>query len=586
MSEPAWTPDAAEREARALVASVTDYAIFLLDRQGRVMSWNPGAQVIKQYRADEIIGQHFSRFYTPEEVAAGRPMQLLDRAAREGRVEDEGWRVRKDGARFWANVVISAVHDEGGELLGFTKVTRDLTERRRAEEELARRAVQQAALAELCLHVVRTDGLDPVLAKAVEQVVETLGTDRCEVLELGPDGQALRLRAELGGQEGRAGGAADPAVRSAHARRALSATEPVVVEDLAPEDPDAGRGEAGPGEIGPGDLPGVRERGVVSGMSAVIPVAGEARPYGVLSTYAVGRAAFSRDDVGFFHAIANVIATAIGRARAEEQRHTAETAAAVERQRTVRAHEEIRERDVFLSVAAHELRTPLTALLLKLQGLARLVQTGLAGTPRAARIEDRFQDALRHTDRLYDLVERLLDVSRIAGGQLEMQPEPMDLEALVRGVVEQLQGRASEPRTEIRVRATGSARGAWDRRRLEQVVHNLLSNALKYGEGKPVAVEIEDHGAEVRLAVKDRGIGIAASDLGRIFDAFERAVPIEHFAGLGLGLYIARRIVEAHGGEISASSAPGAGATFVVRLPREARARGQDVPGNHVEGEP
>jgi PAS domain S-box-containing protein len=561
-----------EEKLRLMIASVSDYAIFMLEPDGRVASWNPGARRIKGYRPDEIIGTHFSRFYPPEDVEASKPAHELDTAAAQGRFEDEGWRVRKDGSRFWANVVISAVRDDGGTLLGFTKVTRDMTERRKAEEDRARRAVQQEALAELGIHAVRARGLQPLLDKAVEQVVKTLGTAACEVLELQPDEQTFMLRAAIGWEAELLGEATVLAGRDSLAGRALASAEPVVGEELA-------------SEIRSGGLPSVREHGLVNGMSVVIPMAGERRPYGVLGTYTARPASFSRHDVSFFQAVANVIATAIGRAHAEEQLHTAEQAAQAERQRTVRAQEAIRERDVFLSVAAHELRTPLTALQLKLQGLEQLIRADLAGTPRAVRAERRFHDAIRHTDRLCDLVERLLDVSRIAAGQLKMQPEPVDLEALARGVIRDFQDRASEPATEIRVTATGSAHGTWDRRRLEQVVLNLISNAVKYGEGKPIDVAIEDLGAEVRLVVEDRGIGIAAGDLGRIFDAFERAVPIEHFPGLGLGLYIARRIVEAHGGEIEVSSEPGAGATFVVRLPREAQAGRQDAPGIDVQGE-
>ena len=123
---------------RRLVESVSDYAIFALDAKGFVSSWNPGAQRIKGYTADEIIGRHFSSFYPPEDAAWGKPAWELEVAAREGRIEDEGWRVRKDGSRFWANVVISAVRNGQGEVIGFAKVTRDLTERRNAEEALRR----------------------------------------------------------------------------------------------------------------------------------------------------------------------------------------------------------------------------------------------------------------------------------------------------------------------------------------------------------------------------------------------------------------------------------------------------------------
>ena len=130
---------------RLLVASVKDYAIFMLDPSGRVATWNAGAERIKGYRADEIIGQHFSRFYPPAEVLAGKPGHELEVAGREGRFEDEGWRLRKDGTRFWANVIITALHDPSGRLTGFGKVTRDLTERHRLEEERLRLARGEGA---------------------------------------------------------------------------------------------------------------------------------------------------------------------------------------------------------------------------------------------------------------------------------------------------------------------------------------------------------------------------------------------------------------------------------------------------------
>ena len=121
---------------RLLVESVRDYAIFALDATGHVLSWNEGARRIKGYAAEEIIGQHFSRFYGQEDLVAGKPAWELEVATRDGRIEDEGWRIRKDGTRFWANVVITALRDPSGALVGFAKVTRDLTERRRAEESL------------------------------------------------------------------------------------------------------------------------------------------------------------------------------------------------------------------------------------------------------------------------------------------------------------------------------------------------------------------------------------------------------------------------------------------------------------------
>jgi PAS domain S-box-containing protein len=126
----------AEQRLRLLVGSVRDYAIYMLDPDGHVRSWNAGAQLIKGYTEAEILGQHFSRFFTPEDAAAGKPQAALRAAVAAGRYEEENWRVRKDGSRFWADVVITAVRDEGGALVGFAKVTRDLTERKRAEQAL------------------------------------------------------------------------------------------------------------------------------------------------------------------------------------------------------------------------------------------------------------------------------------------------------------------------------------------------------------------------------------------------------------------------------------------------------------------
>lgn len=133
-----------EETFRLLVENTKDYAIFMLDVDGRVMTWNVGAQRIKGYRADEIIGQHFSVFYAPEAVESGWPEQELKYAIRDGRFEDEGWRVRKDGTRFMANVIITAIRDETGELRGFGKVTRDVTERKLHEEQVQQLTVELA----------------------------------------------------------------------------------------------------------------------------------------------------------------------------------------------------------------------------------------------------------------------------------------------------------------------------------------------------------------------------------------------------------------------------------------------------------
>jgi PAS domain S-box-containing protein len=149
-----------EQRFRVLVEAVRDYAIFMLDPQGNISTWNVGAERIKGYTASEIIGQHFSRFYPPEDIQAGKPALELEIAVREGRVEDEGWRLRKDGSKFWASVVITALRDESGNLIGFAKVTRDITERllaQRALEDSQRKLqLSEKSLRDLSLHLLRT----------------------------------------------------------------------------------------------------------------------------------------------------------------------------------------------------------------------------------------------------------------------------------------------------------------------------------------------------------------------------------------------------------------------------------------------
>ncbi len=164
-----------ESDYKILVESVEDYAIFMLDPNGRILSWNQGARLIKGYSADEIIGEHFSKFYTAEDLGTGKPAYELEVAARAGRFEDEGWRLRKDGTPFWANVVITALHEPSGTLRGFAKVTRDLTERRKAEQlevELARAQAERIAAQEAEVELRRSHAREMALLRRLEVILE------------------------------------------------------------------------------------------------------------------------------------------------------------------------------------------------------------------------------------------------------------------------------------------------------------------------------------------------------------------------------------------------------------------------------
>ena len=228
----------------------------------------------------------------------------------------------------------------------------------------------------------------------------------------------------------------------------------------------------------------------------------------------------------------------------------------------VEARKAVQLRDDFLTVAAHELRTPLTTLRLQAQQLARGEQANGAS-----------RTLLRSVERLCKLVDQLLDVSRIAAGRVQLQLERGDLRALVHEAAERFGDEAARNGCTITADDGGPVIADFDPLRIEQVVANLMVNAIKYGRGKPIDVSVKREGSLVRMVVRDQGIGVAAEQQARIFDQFTRAVSVREYGGLGLGLFISKQIVDAHGGSIRVASQPGEGATFEVDLPAEHVAR-------------
>ncbi|GAO04780.1 PAS domain-containing sensor histidine kinase [Anaeromyxobacter sp. PSR-1] len=363
-----------EQLLRLLVDSVKEYAIFMLDPAGHVLTWNPGAERIKGYPAREIVGRHFAVFFTPEDVRRGKPEAELREAAEQGSSEDEGWRVRRDGTRFFASVVVTALRGPDGALRGFAKITRDLTERRRGEE----------------------------------------------------------------------------------ARRNLA-----------------------------------------------------------------------------------------------------------------EAREAVRSRDDFLAVASHELRTPLTCVQLVTQSLARQTHEG---QPVTVQQVERLEQLQRHVARLGDLVSGLLDLAEMSRGALQLEPAPFDLSELVQEVAARFEPDVRRKGAALSVHAPGPIPGRWDRRRVGDAIAAVLGNAVKYGGRSPIEITASRDDGRAVVVIEDRGPGIAVEDQSRVFERFERAAPVAHYPGLGVGLWTARQILNAHGGEIAVESAAGKGARFSLRLPLESPA--------------
>ena len=499
----------AEEQLDKVLSAVRDYAIFLLDPEGYVLTWNAGAAAIKGYQADEIIGEHFSRFYPAEALATNWPEQELAEARRVGRFEDEGWRLRKDGSRFWANVVITTLRDEEGGVRGFLKITRDLTERRTAEETL-RASEERLRLILEAVHDYAIFMLDP----------------GGHVVTWNPGAQRIKgwSAAEIVGHH-------------------FSRFYPP--EDVTRQWPDQ-------------ELRIARSQGRYEEQGWRLRKDGSRFWANVVITPMY-------DSSGTLRGYAKVTRDLTERRMAEEALRRAYDDLEVRvRDRTAELQRLDRHKDQFLAMLGHELRNPLAPIRNALEILAH--DSDRETQERARAIIG------RQTEHLVRLVDDLLDVSRIMYGKIDLRRERADLASAVTRGVEAAQPAldAHGHRLETRL-PSEPLHVVGDVVRLAQVVTNLLTNAAKYTP-TPGRIELAltREGAEAVLAVRDPGIGIPPDLLPRIFDFFVQGdLPLARSGGgLGIGLTLVRHLVALHGGSVKAESAgEWQGTTFTVRLP-------------------
>jgi PAS domain S-box-containing protein len=503
-----------EERFRLLVESVRDYAIFMLDPQGFVLTWNAGAERFKGWRAEEIIGQHFSSFYPQEALDRHLPEHELAVAAVEGSYEDEGWRVRKDGTQFWADVVITAMRDSGGRLVGYAKVTRDLTQRRGHEEALRRSEERFRLLIE--------------------------GVPEYAIFMLDPNGVVITWN--VGAQ--RIKGYAAGEIIGQH----FSIFYP-------PEANEAGW----PAH----ELQVAQERG------SFLDEGWRLRKDGTTFWANVTITAL-RDDSGQLLGFAKLTRdmTEHKRAEALEQagQHREEILEA-ERSARMAAQRASRVKDEFLATLSHELRTPLSAILGWTQVLMRSHKA-----PEPTDLRRAIEVIDRNARAQVQLIDDLLDLSRIMTGKIRLDLQQIPILDVVQTALDSAMPAAEAKNIRLRalldpVRSIVNA----DTARLQQVVWNLLTNAIKFTpKGGQVQVLLQRVNSHMELSVSDTGIGMPPSFIPHAFDRFSQrdSSTTRAYGGLGLGLAICKQLVELHGGSIRASSeGEGKGSTFSVELP-------------------
>lgn len=522
-----------EEQLRLLVEGISDYAIFMLDREGNIASWNPGAERIMGYASEEMIGRHLSSFYTSEGVAAGTPEQELALAVEQGEHSLEGWRARKDGSRFWAAVTTAALRDSAGNLRGFAKVMRDMTERKQAEEEIRKLNT------ELEQRVIdRTAALDAALKqeRAARSEADASGAKVRQLLEMAPDGILIAT------QDGSVSFVNNKALEMfGYEPKELLGAQ---VETLIPE----------------------RYRDAHVLHRADYAAEPRTRPMGVgLDLFGL-----RKDGTEFPVEIAlsptwtdgELTVTAIIRDITERKRSEQQIRSLNEdlRQRAADLEASNKELEAFSYSVSHDLRAPLRAI----DGFSSaLLKHYLESLDEKA--QDYLQRVRAASQRMAQLIDDILGLSRATRAEMHMQP--VDLSEMSLDILSDLRKTQPDRQAEIEVQPGLTVNG--DPHLVRIAMNNLLGNAWKFTSKREVArIEvgaIEQNGERVYF-VRDNGAGFSLAYADKLFSPFQRLHSESEFPGTGIGLALVQRILRRHRGRIWAESEEEKGATFFFTL--------------------
>src|SRR5579883_3088511 len=545
----------AEERLRLVVDGIEDYAICMLDPEGRVVSWNRGAERITGYAAHEILGLPVSLLYPPEDQDQGRPAAILQLAAANGRHEDEAWRVRKDGERFWASSVITALRDDHGVLRGFAEITRDASARRQAERRLAMQYAVARILAEAT-----------TLAEAAPRILAAIGgalewdwaalwrvegeIARCVEVWRAPGVEAVELE--------RISRARELAAGDGWVGQLWGRGEPIWVPDLARA----------------GD-PVRAEAAVRAGFRAALAfrISRGVDALGAIELLGRQTAAPGPDLLAALTSIGQQIGQFVERERAEEELRRTAAMLARQADQLARSNAELQQ---FAYVASHDLQEPLRMVASYTQLLARRYRGKLG--PDA---DEFIAFAVDGATRMQALINDLLAYSRV--GTRGKEFTLTDCTAVLERVLGDMGPTISEAGAIVTydplptVMADGSQLG--------QVFQNLIGNAIKYRREEPPRIHVAARRVadEWIFSVADNGIGIEPQYFERIFVLFQRLHGKGEYPGTGIGLAICKKIVERHGGRIWVESEPGKGSTFFFTLP--ARTEPQRASGDRASGE-